>query len=132
MIGEGAALAPELDDRNRLLIVTAPALVLGPAFAAALGAILLLDLPFDRQAVAVPARHVVGIEAEHLLRARHHVFEDFVERGADVDVAVGIGRPVVKDEAWAAGSGAAQPTIDVEAPPALEQFRLLLGEPGAH
>jgi hypothetical protein len=35
----------------------------------ALGAVLLLDLPFDRQAVAVPAGHVVGVLAQHLLAA---------------------------------------------------------------
>src|SRR5262249_51288764 len=114
MVGKRAALAPELDDRDRLLIMPAPALVLGPAFAASLGTIFLLDLPLDRQAVAVPARHVVGIEAEHLLRTRHHVLEDFVERGADVDVAVGVGRTVVKDEACAALRRAAQPAIDIE------------------
>ena len=60
----------------------------------ALGAvILLLDLPFDRQAMAVPARHVIRIEAEHLLASRHHVFEDLVERMPDMDVAVGVGGP---------------------------------------
>ena len=64
----------------------------------ALGAVLLLDLPFDREAVAVPARHVVGVEAQHLLAARHHVLEDLVERVADMDVAVGVGRAVVQHE----------------------------------
>ena len=95
VLGEGAAFGAEFVDRHRVLVL-------------ALGAVLLLDLPLDRQAVAVPARHVVGIVAEHLLRARHHVLEDLVERGADVDVAVGIGRAVMQDEFGAALRGLAQ------------------------
>ena len=86
VLGEGAAFAAELDDRHLVLVL-------------ALGAVLLLDLPLDRQAVAVPARHVVGVVAEHLLRAHDDVLEDLVERRADVDVAVGVGRAVVEDEA---------------------------------
>jgi hypothetical protein len=52
--GKLAAFAAELDDRTASLSL-------------ALGAILLLDLPFDRQAMAVPARNVRRILAEHLL-----------------------------------------------------------------
>ena len=48
VLSEGAALATELDHRHRVLVL-------------ALGAILLLDLPLDRQAMAVPAGHVVRI-----------------------------------------------------------------------
>ena len=64
--------------------------------------------------MAVPAGHVVRIVAEHLLRARHHVLEDLVERMADMDVAVGIGRPVVEDEFRPALRRLAQPAIEVE------------------
>ncbi|VCU10961.1 hypothetical protein RHODGE_RHODGE_04165 [Rhodoplanes serenus] len=99
---------------------------------ALLAVVLLLDLPLDRQAVAVPARHVVGVEAEHLLRARHQVLEHLVERVADVDVAVGVGRPVVQDEAGPARGGAAQPAVEVERLPAGEDLRLLLGQTGPH
>jgi hypothetical protein len=62
----------------------------------ALGAVLLLDLPLDRQAVAVPARHVVAVVPAHLERAGDHVLQDLVERMADMDVAVGIGRAVMQ------------------------------------
>ena len=37
-------------------------------------AILLFDFPFNRQAVAVPAGHISGVLAHHLLRAHNHVF----------------------------------------------------------
>src|SRR3546814_8320448 len=53
--GEIAALAAELQHRHRVLVLAG-------------GAVLLLDLPLDRQAVAVPARHIVGVLAEHLVR----------------------------------------------------------------
>ena len=70
----------------------------------ALGAVVLfLDLPFDRQAVTVPARHVVGIEAEHLLALGHEILEDLVEGRADMDVAVGVGRAVMQHEFRPAG-----------------------------
>ena len=124
VLGIGAAFLAERDHRLgigqvRLLLV--------------LGAVVLfLDLPFDRQAVAVPARHVVGVVAEHLLAARHHVLQDLVERVADVDVAVGVGRAVVQHELVAALRGLAQALVEIELLPALEQLRLLLRQAGAH
>ena len=85
MLGEGAALAAELVNGDGVL-------------AFALGAIIFLDLPFDRQAVAIPARHIVRVLAEHPLRAGHEIFEDLVKRMADVDVTVGVRGAVVEDE----------------------------------
>ena len=113
--GELAALVAELVDRH---------LVLVPA----LGAVLLLDLPLDRQAVAVPARHVVGIVAEHL-RFDDEILEDLVERVADMDVAVGVGRAVMQHELRAA----LRPfwrrlLVEVHVVPALQQSRLALGQ----
>ena len=99
----------------------------------ALGAVvLLLDLPFDRQAVAVPARHVVGIEAEHLLALGHHVLQDLVQRMPDMDVAVGVGRPVMQHEFGAATRACAQFAVEVHLIPALEDLRLALRQAGAH
>jgi hypothetical protein len=93
---------------------------------------LLLDHPFDRQAVAVPAWHVVRIEAEHLLALRHYVLEDLVQRMPDMDVAIGVRRPVVEDESRPAFAGGAQKPVKIEAAPALEDFRLFLRQAGAH
>ena len=99
----------------------------------ALGTVVLfLDLPFDRQAVTVPARHVVGIEAEHLLALGHHVLEDLVQRVADMDVAVGVGRAVMQHEFGAAGSALAQFSVEVDLVPVFEDFRLALRQAGAH
>ncbi len=47
------------------------------------------DFVFDGQAVAVPARNIWRAFAEHGLRFHNEIFEDFVERRAHVNVAVG-------------------------------------------
>ena len=56
------------------------------------------DFVFDRQSVTVPARNVGRTFAEHGLRFHDKIFQDFVERGAHVDVAVGERRAIVKHE----------------------------------
>ena len=61
-------------------------------------AVLLFDLPFDRQAVAIPARHIGRILARQVLRAADHVFEDMIERVADMHIAVRVRRAIVQDE----------------------------------
>jgi hypothetical protein len=86
VFGELAAFVAEGDDGHLILVLAG-------------GAVLFLDFPFDGQAVAVPAGHVVGVLAQHLLRAVDDVLEDLVERVADVQVAVGVGRAVVQHEA---------------------------------
>ncbi len=102
--------------------------------AAALGAELFLDLPLDRQAVAVPAGHVVHVLAERELRADHEVLQQLVQRMADVDGAVGVGRAVVQHEQRRAGvaAGLAHRAVQVFRNPALQDLRLELGQPGAH
>ncbi len=98
-----------------------------------LGAIiLLLDLPFDRQSVAVPARHIGAVLAQHALAAGHDVLEDFIQRMADVDIAVGVGRPVVQHEFRASGGDLAQLPGQPGFLPASEDFGLGLGQARAH
>ena len=53
---------------------------------------------FDRQTMTVPARDKRRAFAQHGLRFRHEIFEDFVQRRAHVDVAVGERRPIMQDE----------------------------------
>ena len=114
-----AAFPAELVDRHA---------VLGLVFRA----VLLLDNPFDRQAVAVPARHIGRVLAEHLLRPVDDVLQDLVESGAEVNVAIGIGRAVVKDELLATPRGFAQPAIKIHLLPAREDHRLALRQIPAH
>ena len=119
MRGKGTALAPKLHDRYRI-----------PVFSFC--AVVLLDLPFDREPVTVPAGDVVGIVSQHLLGARHHVLQDLVERVPDMDVAVRIRRTVVQDEFGSAARSCAQARIEAELLPARENLRLLLRQPSAH
>src|SRR3546814_1730989 len=79
MLGIGAAFGAEFLDRN---------LVLVELFLA----ILLLDLPLDWQAVAVPAGDVRRVLALQRLGAADHVLQDMVERMADVHVAIRVRR----------------------------------------
>ena len=83
--GELPANPAELQDRHRVLVLAARAVVL-------------LDLPFDGQAMAVPAGDVVGIHAGHLPAAVDDILQDLVERMADMQVAVRVGRAVMQDE----------------------------------
>ena len=95
-------------------------------------AVLLLDLPLDRQAVAVPAGDVVGVVARHLAGAVDDVLVDLVQRGADMDVAVRVGRAVVQDEFRPPARGGAQPRPQVHLLPAGEDLRLALRQVAAH
>src|SRR5262249_11193600 len=73
----------------------------------------------------------VRIVAQHLLRTHDDVLEDLTERGPDMDVAVGIGRTVVKDEPRLAPGRLPQPAIKVQTLPSLKKFALLLRQAGA-
>ena len=115
----GAALGTEVEHRDRVLVLLRLA-------------VLLLDLPLDRQAVAVPAGDVVGVVARHLAGAVDDVLVDLVQRGADMDVAVRIGRAVVQDEFRPPARGGAQTRPQVHLLPAREDLRLALRQVAAH
>ena len=117
--GEFAAFLAELDDRHLVLVLAG-------------GAVLLLDLPFDRQAVAVPAGHVMGVLAHHLLRAVDDVLQDLVQRVTDMQMAVRIGRAVMQDEFLLLPRLLAQPRLEADLLPALQQQRFLLGQTRLH
>ena len=118
-LGEVAALLAELVDRHRVLVLAGLP-------------VLLLDLPFDRQAVAVPARNVVGVLADHLLLAVDHVLQDLVEGVADMDVGVGVGRAVMQDELRPPLGLAPQFLEQLHVRPALQDLRLALRQVAAH
>ncbi len=92
----------------------------------------LFDLQLDRQAVAIPARHVGRVEALQAAALDDDVLEDLVDRMADMDVAVGVGRAVVEDEALASGACFTQAVVDVHRLPALERVGFAFGQVAAH
>src|SRR5437899_11178680 len=87
-----------------------------------------LDLELDRQPVAVPPRHVGREAAAHRAVLHDDVLQDLVERVADVDVTVGVRRPIVQDEAGTTGVGLEQLVVESHPGPAPEDLRLALGE----
>ena len=95
-------------------------------------AVQLLDLVFDRQAVAVPARNIRCIETGQRLRADDDVLENLIDRVANVDVTVGIGRTVVQNEARAPFRRFADLFIELLLLPVCDPLRLALGEIAAH
>ncbi len=121
VVGVGAAFGAEIQDRDRLL-----------GRVPLLGAMVFLDLPLDRQAVAVPAGDVVGVIAGHLAGTVDHVLVDLVQRRADMDVAVRIRRPIVQDEQRSPGGGRADLAPQVHGVPARQDLRLLLRQVAAH
>jgi outer membrane protein len=80
--------------------------------AAEVAAVLLLDRVLDRQAVAVPAGHVLRVEAGQLPRLDDHVLEHLVDGVAHVDLAVGVGRAVVQHEQRRALARIAQALVE--------------------
>ena len=93
---------------------------------------LLLDLVLDGQAVAVPARHVAGLEALHVARLDDDVLQNLVERRAHVNVPVGIGRAVVQHIGALGGAGVHHGRVGVALFPLLEHLGLALGKIGLH
>jgi hypothetical protein len=118
-LGIGAAFGAELRDGDVVLVEL-------------LRAVRFLDLPLDRQAVAIPAGDVGRVLAHQRLAADDDVLQHLVHRVAHVDVAVRIRRAVMQDEPLAPEPLFAQPVVDAELRPALEDRRLLGGEARLH
>ena len=91
-LGIGAALGPEVQHRHRILV-------------AARAAVFFLHLPFDRQAMRIPARDEIGVEPGHAVGTHDHILQDAVQRVADVQIAIGIDGSVMQHEGGPAGGG---------------------------
>ena len=83
--GKLAALTAEFVDWNGVFVL-------------ALLAVLFFDLPLDRQTVAIPTWDVTGIKTHHLVGPHDHIFDRFVQRVTDVQIAVRIGRAIMQSK----------------------------------
>ncbi len=92
----------------------------------------LLDRVLDRQAVAVPARHVRRVEAVERARLDDDVLQDLVDRVADVDRAVRVRRAVVQDELRPVLRDGAQLLVRAVLVPPRQHVRLAASEVGLH
>ena len=95
-------------------------------------AIFFFDFPFDRQTVAIPARHIWRIKPAQRARAHDHILEDVVQRMADMHVAIGIRRAIVENELFAPGARIAQGAIKIIGFPARQNAWLFLRQASLH
>ena len=89
-------------------------------------------LVLDWQTMTVPARHVGRVIARQGLGAGDDVLENLVDRVADVNAAVGIGRAIVQDELRPALAKLPQLLIQADVVPTLQGLRLALRQAGLH
>jgi len=82
--------------------------------------------------VAVPARHIARIKAVDGVTFDDDVFQDFINRVTDVDVAIGIRRAVVQNKCWSTVTGFSDFLIEAVCLPLLEHLRLTVGKVAAH
>ena len=113
---------------TRLAELRARHLILGLA----LFAELLLDLPFDRKTMTVPARDEARIIAHHLVATADKVLQDLVHGGAEVNVAIRVRRAIVIDEFRAVFALFAEAFIELHLLPFLDPLRLGLWQARTH
>ena len=90
------------------------------------------DAEFDREAVAVPAWNERRAEAGHRFGFHHEVLEDFVQRSAHVDIAIGEGRAVVEQVERGVLPALLDFGVEAAGFPLGEDFRFALGEARLH
>ena len=87
---------------------------------------------FDRQSVTIPAGNKRRAFAKHRLRFDHEIFENLVERGPHVDIAVGKRRAVVQDEQFSILARLLDLSVKPRCLPRLQHFRLARGQVRLH
>jgi len=91
-----------------------------------------LHLVFDGKPVAVPPGKIERVVTHHEERLDDDVLEDLVQRGAEVNVPVGVRRAVMEDELGSAGRGPDDLVVELLLFPAFEDLGLLLDELRLH
>ena len=119
MFGIGAAFGAEIQHRHRILV-------------AALVAVFFFNLPFNRQAVAIPAGDVIRVKPRHLRGAIDHILQNFIERMADMQIAIGIGRAIMQHKTFTPLGLRAKPLPQFQALPARERIGFALRQIAAH
>ena len=91
-----------------------------------------LNLVFNGQAVAIPARHITRVHALELSRFDDHVLEHFVHRMTNVELTVGVGRTVVQDKLGCAAAGLPKLVIESGFVPRLDPCRFTFWQIAPH
>ncbi len=92
----------------------------------------LVHLVLDGQTVAVPARHKDTVVSRHVLGLDDDVLDDLVQGRPEVNVAVGVGRSVVKDVRGPPLGNLPDFPVNVGLFPEPEGFRFLFRQVGLH
>jgi len=85
---------------------------------------LFFHVQFDRQTMTIPAGHVGCIETAQGLALDDDVLEYLVDGMPDMDVAIGVGRTIMQDEARPARTCLPQPGVQPHGLPACQNLRL--------
>ena len=93
---------------------------------------LAVDFDLDRKTVAIPAGHIGRVEALHGFHLDDEILQQLIERVAQVNVAVGVGRTVVKNVSGLAFARFANALIKTGFVPVREELRLQLREVRLH
>ena len=112
----GTARPPDVRDRHLARF--------GPEFA--------VDAVLDRETMAVVSRNVGRIKAGHRARLHDKVLQDLVERGAKMNLPVGVRRTVVEHELRRATPPGANLAVQIHAFPARDRLGFGLLEVGLH
>ena len=75
--------------------------------------VLFLNLMFNGQTMTVPTGHIGGVITHHRARLDDNILEDFVDRMANMNNAIGVGRAVVKNKLFAPRSGLANGCVQL-------------------
>ncbi len=92
----------------------------------------LVHLVLDGESVTVPARPIGAGKAGHGPGLDDEVFQDLVQRGAEVDVAVGVRRAVMEHKFLASPGGVLDFGVQVLLLPRRKDLGFPLGEVGLH
>ena len=92
----------------------------------------LFNLDLNGHSMAVPARHIARVKTRKPFRLHNHVFKNLIDRVANMDITIGIGRPVVKGKDRAPKRQLAKPLVEAFCLPILDPAWLALGQVASH
>ena len=93
---------------------------------------LFFHLSFNRQAMAIPPRHVRRVVPRHALGLDDQILEDFVQSRAQMNFTGGVRRSVVQHKERLAFACLQNALVDVPSMPGFELLWLVLGQAGLH
>ena len=101
-------------------------------FSGKIFAVFFLDNDFDGHAVAIPTGNIDRVKTGKLFRFDDHVFQNLVDRMADVDRGVRVWRAIVQDEFRTAFGLLANLFVELALLPLRHPIGLALGQIAAH